>query len=107
MCAKTVKTALAGLCAVVAVAVGLPLMFTSETHIDVKIETVPQVASFYDMTVNQILAIPQVAAMVQMGLKPYFMGFGLVLLMIAIAFVLVDGNEHITTLTGRETDETF
>lgn len=107
MCLKTLKTGAAICCLGGALFVGLPMMFQSEGNINVKVETVQQVTDFYNMSVSNILSIPEVSAMIDLGLKPYFIALGLIFLLVAIAWILIDGNEHTTTLTGRETDEVF
>lgn len=98
------KRMLAVLATLVALVVGLPMMLIGESQTDVKVEKVPALQHIYTMSAESIMDIPQIKTMINAGLKPYFLGLGLIFLMVALAIILADGQEDISTLTGRSTD---
>lgn len=61
-------------------------------------------ASIYTLGSAATLQLPAIHHMINDGLKPYCMGFGLVLFLVAIALVLLDGEDKIATLKGSDTD---
>lgn len=87
---KAAKTLFAFVLMIASVALGLPMMLQGESNVNLKAE---------DM--NDLSNITQ---MVDDGLKPYFMGLGVVFFLIGLAFVLVDGEDKVSTFTGAEED---
>lgn len=92
-----IKWLIAILLLLVAVFLGLPLMVISELHIDVNAPG-SQIADIYNLSSQAIQNMPLVHTMVYKGLKPYFLGLSLVLFLVAIAFILVDGDDTTSTL---------
>lgn len=95
------KSVLAVVCILAAFAVGLPLMLVSETN------TVAgnDIGQIYTMSSDAIRSMPGIANMIENGLKPYFLGFGLVLFLCAVAFILVDGEDKLAIMQhGKDTD---
>jgi hypothetical protein len=97
-----VKNLLALVAVVVALVVGIPMMIQGEEHINLKAETVPNLEQIYTMSAEELHNKPEVTAMVEDGLKPYFIGFGLIFLLVAVAYVLADGEDKLTTLKESE-----
>lgn len=97
---STVKIVLALLCILAALLIGLPLMLVSETHTTVGSD----IGSIYTLSSQAIRDLPTIAIMINDGLKPYFLGFGIVLFLCAVAFILVDGEDKLVILQGKDTD---
>ncbi|MFN8614894.1 MAG: hypothetical protein U0003_03145 [Vampirovibrionales bacterium] len=96
------KSLLAGVCFLGAVLLGLPLMLTSELH--THLGKTFDFGSLYGMSASALQQVPAIQTMVQQGLKPYCTGFGLVLLLVAIALVVLDGEDKIATLRGTDSE---
>ena len=97
-----IKTVVAVLCVLGAVFVGLPLMVVSELQTNTGASL--DVATIYNLGSSATLQLPAIHHMITDGLKPYCLGFGVVLFLVAIAFVLLDGEDKIATLKGSDTD---
>ncbi len=96
------RTILAVLCVVAALVIGLPLMLMSESYTDTNITS--NLGPIYDMSNAAIQQLPAIKTMVNNGLKPYFLGFGLTLFLCAVAFILVDGKDKLVILQGSDSD---
>ena len=97
-----IKTIVAVLCFLGAVFVGLPLMVVSELQTNTAASL--DFASIYQLGSSATLQLPAIHQMINQGLKPYCVGFGVVLFLIAIALVLLDGEDKIATLKGFDVD---
>lgn len=101
---RVIKTVLALAAAVVAVVVGIPLMLQGETQINPN--EIENISRMYGMSAEAIqMRMPGVLSMVDDGMKPYFFGIGLIFALVAIAYVLVDGENNIATLKASEQEE--
>lgn len=80
-----------------ATVVGFPLMIFSELNIDVNTDG-SAIGQIYSMSAQSIQQLPVVHTMVQQGLKPYFLGLGIILFAVALAYILIDGEDKTDTL---------
>ena len=102
---QSVRNLLAAILLVGALGVGVPMMLQGESQVDLKLNTdqgLAQISQVYDVPSTEVQELPTIKNMVNNGLKPYFLGMGLIFVMAAIAFILVDGSNQLTTLKSDE-----
>lgn len=94
---KSLKWILAIGLLIAATVVGLQLMLMSELYIDVNGDN-STIGQIYSMSSQTIKQMPLIKDMIEHGLKPYFLGLGIILFSVAIAYILVDGEDITDTL---------
>ncbi len=101
---RVMKTVLAFAAMLVALVVGIPLMLQGESRINPN--EIENISQMYGMSAEAIrMRMPEVMSMVDDGMKPYFFGIGLIFALVAVAYVLVDGEDQVATLKGTEQEE--
>ncbi len=105
---QSFKNLLAVVLLIVSMGIGMPMMLQGDTNVDLKLTNpvdAAEMSKIYTISSTEIQAQANIRQMVNQGLKPYFLGMGLIFLCVAIAFILMDGEEKLATLKHDEQEK--
>ncbi len=105
---QSFKNLLAVIFLVASVGIGIPMMLQGDGNVDFNLKDptdAKKMAVLYEIPSTEIQEMDTIRHMVDDGLKPYFLGMGLIFLLVAIAFILMDGEEKLATLKYGEEEK--
>ncbi len=105
---QSFKNLLAIVFLVASLGIGIPMVLQGDSNVDFNLgdtASAEKMAVIYEIPSTKIQEMSNIRHMVDDGLKPYFLGMGLIFLLVSIAFILMDGEEKLVSLKSGEQEK--